>query len=64
MAQSIDESYLHGTVAEFFGHAKSKSLLSESDTKSLKILLRFFVYPESFTHIEVAHAATFEPHCD
>lgn len=64
MAQSIDESYLHGTVAEFFGHAKSKSLLSESDAKSLKIPLRLFVYPESFTHIEVAHAATFEPHCD
>ena len=56
--QSIDGSYLHGTVAELFGHAKSKSLLSESDTKSLKIPLRLFVYPKSLTHIEVAHRDT------
>jgi len=52
-AQSIDESYLHGTVAELFGHAKSKSLLSESDAKSLKIPLHLFVYFKSLTHIEV-----------
>ena len=56
MAQSIDESYLHGTIAELFGHAKSKSLLSESDTKSLKIPLRLFVYPKSLTHVEVGSA--------
>jgi hypothetical protein len=62
-AQSIDESYLHGTVAELFGHAKSKSLLSESDAKSLKIPLRLFVYPESSTHVEVlvvVHTVTFD----
>jgi len=52
--QSIDESYLHGTVAELFGYAKSKSLLSDSDAKSLKIPLRLFVYPKSLAHVEVA----------
>ena len=58
-AQSIDGSYLHGTVAELFGYAKSKSLLSESDAKSLKIPLRLFVYPtKSSTHVEVLVAHT------
>ena len=41
----IDESYLSGTVAEFFGCIKSGNLLSEADVKHHKLQLRMFVYP-------------------
>jgi hypothetical protein len=49
----IDESYLCGTVAEFFGHIKLGNLLSEMDVKHHKLQLHLFVYPSDSQYVEV-----------
>jgi hypothetical protein len=51
----IDESYLSGTVGEFFGRVKSNNLLSDTDMKNHKIQLRLFVYPSDSQYIEVVY---------
>jgi hypothetical protein len=49
----IDESYLSGTVTEFFSRINLDNLLSEADAKHHKIQLRMFVYPNDSQYVEV-----------
>ena len=49
----IDETYLSGTVAAFFGCIKLDNLLSETDVKNHKLQLRLFVYPHDSQYVEV-----------
>lgn len=49
----IDDKNLSNTVGTFFGHAKSRKLLSDRDEKTHAISLRLFVYSKSQHSIEI-----------
>ena len=48
----IDDSDLSSTVGTFFGHAKSRKLLSDRDEKAHAISLHLYAYSRS-EHIEI-----------
>jgi hypothetical protein len=55
----INDKSLSNTVGTFFGHAKSRKMLSDRDEKAHAISLRLFVYSKSQHSVEIVSYSRF-----